>query len=212
MIIFRQKFILTISVKTQTVLCIWYFYIKKTHENILFLVFFLYIYIFSQRISQSFIVTMSNYTDYLRHLYYTPGNQGALSGPEKLYQAVKEDGKYKISRAKIKQFLNNEDAYSLLKFIRQTFPRSMVVVNMIDSMWDGYLADVSNISSHNDGFKFLLVLIDIFSRFLFIIPLKSKQHQNIINGLKIIFQKGRKPNTLRTDRVVNLKIAGLRHF
>lgn len=155
---------------------------------------------------------MLNYTDYLRHLYYTPGNQGALLGPEKLYQAVKEDGKYKISRAKIKQFLNNEDAYSLLKFIRQTFPHSMVVVNMIDSMWDGDLADVSNISSHNDGFKFLLVLIDIFSRFLFIIPLKSKQHQNIINGLKIIFQKGRKPNTLRTDRVVNLKIAGLRHF
>jgi transposase InsO family protein len=143
---------------------------------------------------------MSNYTDYLRQLYYTPGNQGALSGPEKLYQAVKEDGKYRISRAKIRQFLNNEDAYSLLKPTRQTFPRSRVIVNTIDSMWDGDLADVSNISSHNDGFKFLLVLIDIFSRYLFILPLKSKQHQSIINGLKLIFQRGRKPTTLRTDK------------
>lgn len=155
---------------------------------------------------------MSNYEDYLRQLYYNPGNQGALSGPEKLYQAVKEDGKYKISRAKIKQFLNNEDAYSLLKPTRQTFPRSRVVVNTIDSMWDADLADVSNISNHNDGYKFLLVLIDIFSRYLFILPLKSKQHQNIINGLRIIFQKGRKPNTLRTDKGSEFKNRWLKAF
>lgn len=55
-------------------------------------------------------------------------------------------------------------------------------------MWDGDLADVSNIASHNDGYKFLLVLIDIFSRYLLIIPLKAKHHQNIVDGLKSIFQ------------------------
>lgn len=31
---------------------------------------------------------MSNHTDYLRELYYTPGKPGAYAGPEKLYQAV----------------------------------------------------------------------------------------------------------------------------
>jgi hypothetical protein len=66
-------------------------------------------------------------------------------------------------------------------------------------MWDGDLADVTNISSQNDGYKFLLVLIDIFSRFLFILPLKNKQHGNITDVLKYVFQTGRKPNTLRTD-------------
>lgn len=74
---------------------------------------------------------MSNYTDYLRELYYTPGKPGAFAGPEKLYQAVKSEGKYKIGRQKIKQFLNNEDAYSLFKPIRKTFPRSNVVVDTI---------------------------------------------------------------------------------
>lgn len=100
-------------------------------------------------------------------------NPGAFGGPEKLYQAVKQDGKYKIGRIRIRQFLNNEDPYSLMKPIRRSFPRSNVVVNTIDSMWDGDLADVTNISSQNDGYKFLLVLIDIFSRFLFIVPLKK---------------------------------------
>lgn len=80
---------------------------------------------------------------------------------------------------RIRQFLNNEDPYSLMKPIRRSFPRSRVVVDTFDSMWDGDLADVSNLSSENDGYKFLLVLIDIFSRFLLIIPLKNNQHQSV---------------------------------
>lgn len=148
----------------------------------------------------SVYLSMSNYTDYLKELYYTPGKPGAFAGPEKLYQAVKQEGKYKIGRRRIRQFLNNEDPYSLYKPIRKTFPRSKVIVNTIESMWDGDLADVSNISSHNYGYTFLLVLIDIFSRYLFIIPLRNKHHQNIIDGLKSVFQTGRKPHTLRTDK------------
>jgi hypothetical protein len=42
-------------------------------------------------------------------------NPGTFGGPEKLYQAVKQDGKYKIGRIRIRQFLNNEDPYSLMK-------------------------------------------------------------------------------------------------
>jgi hypothetical protein len=38
---------------------------------------------------------MSKHTDYLRKLYYTTGNPGAFGGPEKLYQAVKQDGRYR---------------------------------------------------------------------------------------------------------------------
>ena len=155
---------------------------------------------------------MSIYTTYLRKLYYTPGNPGSFGGPEKLYQAVKQDGKYKIGRRRIRQFLNNEDSYSLMKPIRRSFPRSKVVVDTIDSMWDGDLADVSNISSQNEGYKFLLVLIDIFSRFLFIVPLKNKQHQNITDGLKYIFLKGRKPHTLRTDKGSEFKNRWVKSF
>lgn len=155
---------------------------------------------------------MSNHTDYLRELYYTPGKPGAYVGPEKFYQAVKQEGKYKIGRQRIRQFLNNEDSYSLYKPIRKTFPRSKVKVNTIDSMWDGDLADVSNIASHNDGYKFLLVLNDIFSRYLFIVPLKNKHHQNIVDGLKLVFQKRRKPNTLRTNKGSEFKNRWVKAF
>lgn len=174
--------------------------IKKNEQVVCFIVCYLNIKDVNRELRLSVYLSMSNYTDYLKELYYTPGKPGAFAGPEKLYQAVKQEGKYKIGRRRIRQFLNNEDPYSLYKPIRKTFPRSKVIVNTIDSMWDGDLADVSNISSHNDGYKFLLVLIDIFSRYLFIIPLRNKHHQNIIDGLKSVFQTERKPHTLRTDK------------
>lgn len=110
---------------------------------------------------------IARHTDYLRRLYYSPGNPGAFAGPKKLYQAVKQDGKHTIGRMRIRQFLNNEHPYILLKPIRRSFPRSKVIVNI-----DGDLADVSNIASTTDGYKYFLALIDICSRFLFIVPLK----------------------------------------
>lgn len=149
----------------------------------------------------SFKRRMANYKDYLKKIYYSPGNPAAFAGPNKLYEIVKKEGKFKIGLGKIKQFLNNEDAYSLYKPIRRTFPRSKVVVDTIDSMLDGDLADVNNIATQNDGFRFLLVLIDIFSRFLFIVPLKTKKNQDIIEGLNRVFTTyRRKPRVLRTDK------------
>lgn len=37
------------------------------------------------------------------------------------------------------------------------------------------LADVSSLSQENDGYRYLLVVIDVFARFLWIRPLRSKQ-------------------------------------
>lgn len=74
---------------------------------------------------------MPNYTDYLKKIYYTPGNPGAYAGPEKLYQVVKQEGKYKIGKQRIRQFLNNEDSYSLYKPIRKTFPRYKVTLYIL---------------------------------------------------------------------------------
>ncbi|KAK3104646.1 hypothetical protein FSP39_007059 [Pinctada imbricata] len=124
----------------------------------------------------------------------------AFAGPEKLYKVVKEEGKYKIGRTKIRRFLNNTDIYSLSNPIRRTFDRTSVVVDTIDSMWDGDLADMTKISKYNNGYKFLLVLIDIFSRFLMMVPLKNKSHSSMISAFQKVFDKGRKPKTLRTDK------------
>ena len=62
------------------------------------------------------------------------------------------------------------------------------------------LADVSNLEKYTDGIKFLLVVIDLFSRYLWVQPLKGKTHQDILKGLQDILRQGRKPESARSDK------------
>ena len=54
-------------------------------------------------------------------------------------------------------------------------------------------------SDHNDGVTFLLLVIDIFSKYGWIIPLKNKEGKTVAEALKTIFEE-RKPEKLWTDK------------
>ena len=59
--------------------------------------------------------------------------------------------------------------------------------------------DLSSISKYNDGYKFLLTVIDIFSKVAWAIPLENKSGQTLTETFSILFQQ-RKPAHLQTDK------------
>ena len=62
------------------------------------------------------------------------------------------------------------------------------------------LADMQLISKFNEGFRFLLCVIDIFSKYAWVIPLKDKKGGTITNAFqKILDKPGRKPNKIWVD-------------
>ena len=62
------------------------------------------------------------------------------------------------------------------------------------------LADMQLISKFNEGFRFLLCVIDIFSSYAWVIPLKDKKGVTITNAFqKILDKPGRKPNKIWVD-------------
>ena len=66
-----------------------------------------------------------------------------------------------------------------------------------DNIWGADLADMQLISKFNKGFRFLLCVIDIFSKYAWVIPLKDKEGISIVNGFqKIINNLKRKPNKI----------------
>ena len=70
----------------------------------------------------------------------------------------------------------------------------------IDDLWDMDLADVSNIVTYNDGNKFLLIIIDVFSKHLWVEPIEDKTHKSVINALQNIFERmNRRPCNIRSD-------------
>ena len=90
-------------------------------------------------------------------------------------------------------------AEELHKPVKGKFNRLRVLVNGIDKIWAAYLADMKAFSKFNKGFNFLLLVIDIFSKYGWIIPLKNKEGKTVASALKTIF-KERKPEKMWVDK------------
>ena len=73
------------------------------------------------------------------------------------------------------------------------------MVSGIDKIWAADLADMTALSKDNEGVNFLLLVIDIFSKYGYLVPLKNKKGETVANALKTIF-KERKPEKLWTDK------------
>ena len=57
------------------------------------------------------------------------------------------------------------------------------------------------ISKFNKGFRFLLCVIDIFSKYAWFVPFKDKKDSSIVNAFqKILGKSGRKPNKIWVDK------------
>lgn len=79
-------------------------------------------------------------------IYFDPSHPGSFSVPDKLYRAVKADGKFKIEKYKITRWLKDQEAYALTKGVRRQFQRSRIIVDGIDSQGDVDLIDVKELA------------------------------------------------------------------
>ena len=91
-------------------------------------------------------------------------------------------------------------AEELHKPIKQKFKKRQVLVSGIDKIWAADLADMRALSNENQGVNFLLLVIDTFSKYGWIIPLKNKKGETIVKALNQIFKEGRRPEKLWTDK------------
>jgi hypothetical protein len=102
---------------------------------------------------------------------------------------------------KYKLGLGIELANELHKPIRRKFKRRRVIVYDIDEIWSADLMDKQKISRYNKGFKYILTVIDVMSKYAYAIPLKSKSSKSIISAFHKLFQSSkRKPQKLWTDQ------------
>ena len=87
------------------------------------------------------------------------------------------------------------------KPITRKFNKRKVLSPFIDNIWGADLADMQLISKFNKGFRFLLCVIDIFSKYAWVIPLKDKKGISIVNAFQIILKESnRKPNKIWVDK------------
>ena len=96
---------------------------------------------------------------------------------------------------------NKELTDELHKPIIKKFEKRKVHSPFIDNIWGDDLAGLQSISKINRGIRFLLCVIDIFSKYAWVIPLKGKNGITITNAFqKILDESSRKPNKIWVDK------------
>ena len=92
-------------------------------------------------------------------------------------------------------------AGELHKPIIRKFEKRKVYSQFKDNIWGVDLADMQPLSRKNKGIKYLLCVIDLYSKYAFVIPLKDKKGISILNAFdKIMKQCNRKPNKIWVDQ------------
>ena len=90
-------------------------------------------------------MTSETVDEYLEKLYFDPSRAGSLSGPDKLYRTVRDEGKFKIGRRKIRQFLNDLEEYSVQRDLKRKRKRRRIEFSGVHQQWAVDLADVQNL-------------------------------------------------------------------
>ena len=145
------------------------------------------------------IAPNKNSLDFLSDYYFNTKSPVAFTSPLALYREAKK--RYpSLTFRQVKTWLQSKDTYTLHKPVRYNFPRNRAIVTGIDDQWQADLVDISSLARFNRGYKFLLTCIDVFSKFAWVVPLKSKTGEPLVNGFQIILDTGRSPKKLQTDK------------
>ena len=134
----------------------------------------------------------------LSNIYYNPSSPAGFSTADKLYQEAKlKNGSIKLKD--VKDWLSGQLTYTLHKPLRRRFNRCKIISSKPNEQWQADLVDLQKFSKNNDGYKYLLTIIDIFSKYAFVVPIKSKSGKNIKDAFELVF-KDRFPSKIQTDR------------
>jgi transposase InsO family protein len=134
----------------------------------------------------------------LEEVYSDPKHPGSFGGAQKVQWALRNVKDVDVSIPRVQNWLKKKDTYTKYRTARRNFKRNPIIALHIDAQWQGDLAEMGNQADDNGGVRYLLVLIDVVSRYLFVEPLKSKNGPVVLAAFKKIFAK-RKPKKLQTD-------------
>jgi len=98
-----------------------------------------------------------------------------------------------------REFLAKRDSYTLHKPRRLRFPRRKTYSKGIADLYQIDLVDVSGLSSHNDGSRYLQTCIDVFSKRAWAVPVRRKTGQNVAEAFEKILADGN-CNMLHSDK------------
>ena len=123
----------------------------------------------------------------LKSIYFEPNNPASFGGVDRLLEAGKKTDP-ELKKHDVEEFLRQHDAYTFHKNVRFKHKTAKTKATAINEHWQADLSDLSRYSDQNENNKFLLFVIDVYSRYLWIEPLINKKPATVKEGFEHIFE------------------------
>ena len=135
----------------------------------------------------------------IEDVYHDPKHPASFTGDRKVL--AKHLGKTFLKKNNLEKWLQKDDSYSSHKPIRYKFKRRQTMAAGPRRQYQIDLLDTSKYSSSNEGVKFLLTAIDVFSKFAWAIPIPNKTGPVVANALKKILPLKKTPSlSIQSDK------------
>src|SRR5271163_3628474 len=142
----------------------------------------------------------------LKEIYYDPSHPAAFGGVARLSQATG------LSRKAVKAWLRGQSTYTLHKAVHVRYGSRKYYVSGMNHQWQMDLVDMQAYASDNDGDKYILTVIDMFSRYAWAIALKTKFPKDVKPAFETIFSVGRKPLKCQSDQGLEFESGTMKTF
>lgn len=133
----------------------------------------------------------------LHRIYYDISHPAGYSSVNKLTKAMNG----KISKADVSKWLQSQETYTLHKPVIKKFPRNKYILSNINELWQADLSDLRTYLEYNDGYKYILCVIDAFSKYAYVRAMKKKDSCTIKTCFTSIFDEAKTvPRHIQSDK------------
>lgn len=122
----------------------------------------------------------------MEKIYRDLTNPASLGSVKKLLNASKKLNKKKED---VQKFLASKESYTLFKKNNKKFVRRRYMVSKPGVTISADTAFLLNYSSQNDGVKYLMLFVDLYSRYLTVFPLKSLKEKEVLKVMNTFFSE-----------------------
>jgi hypothetical protein len=126
--------------------------------------------------------------DLLNQLYTNLDNASAFAGADKLYEAASEKNP-SITRDHVEKFLEQKRTYTIHKPRRLRYRRLRTIPKGFFTDFQVDLADFQKLAKFNDKYKYMLVGIEVLSRRVYAVPVKTKKNVDVKRAFDHLFSQ-----------------------
>src|SRR5208282_6091673 len=146
----------------------------------------------------------------IQRQYVTPKHPLAFSSPSTIHESYKRDFNRHIPIHRLTDALSSVDSYTLHREYKKPKTRNPFFIYALRDQIQTDLIDMSSLAPNNDNVKFLLAVIDCFSKKAWIEPMENKNAITTLRVLqKVINNMEPKPKTILFDHgreFINVKV------